>query len=116
MKSTPTRGVKQYLKPNAYNQWEPSLQINQETDMYYVYVLRSERGGHYIGYSADLKRRLAEHNEGKNVGSALLRSVSDRTFGERSRAGAQGTWPQQAGIAGAAVGLIWWLGDRVPFV
>ena len=67
MKSTPTRGVKQYLKPNAYNQWEPSLQINQETDMYYVYVLRSERGGHYIGYSADLKRRLAEHNEGKNA-------------------------------------------------
>ena len=35
--------------------------------MYYVYVLRSERGGHYIGYSADLKRRLAEHNEGKNA-------------------------------------------------
>ena len=67
MKSTPTRGVKQYLKPNAYNQLEPSLQINQETDMYYVYVLRSERGGHYIGYSADLKRRLAEHNEGKNA-------------------------------------------------
>jgi hypothetical protein len=23
VKSTPTRGVKQYLKPNAYNQWEP---------------------------------------------------------------------------------------------
>ena len=22
MKSTPTRGVKQYLKPNAYKQWE----------------------------------------------------------------------------------------------
>ena len=23
MKSTPMRGVKQYLKPNAYKQWEP---------------------------------------------------------------------------------------------
>ena len=67
MKSTPTRGVKQYLKPNAYNQLEPSLQINQETDMFYVYVLQSERGEHYIGYSADLKRRLTEHNDGKNA-------------------------------------------------
>ena len=67
MKSTPTRGVKQYLKPNAYNQSEPSLQINQETDMYYVYVLQSERDEIYIGYSADLKRRLSEHNDGKNT-------------------------------------------------
>ena len=23
MKSTPTRGVKQFLKPDAYKQWEP---------------------------------------------------------------------------------------------
>ena len=23
MKSTPMRGVKQYLKPNVYKQWEP---------------------------------------------------------------------------------------------
>ena len=67
MKSTPTRGVKQYLKPNAYNQSEPSLQINQETGMYYVYVLQSERDEIYIGYSADLRRRLAEHNDGKNT-------------------------------------------------
>ena len=27
MKSTPTRGVKETLKPNAYNQSEPRLQI-----------------------------------------------------------------------------------------
>ncbi len=25
VKSTPMRGVKQTLKPNAYNQWEPAL-------------------------------------------------------------------------------------------
>ena len=30
--------------------------------MHYVYVLRSEKdGGFYIGYSADLRRRIAEH-------------------------------------------------------
>ena len=34
--------------------------------MYYVYILRSTRGEHYIGYTADLKRRFAEHNDGKN--------------------------------------------------
>ena len=27
VKSTPMRGVKQTLKPNAYKQWEPDLQI-----------------------------------------------------------------------------------------
>ena len=35
--------------------------------MYCVYVLQSERGEHYIGFTADLRRRLAEHNAGKNV-------------------------------------------------
>ncbi len=30
MKSTPTRGVKQFLKPDAYKQSEPSLQIIRE--------------------------------------------------------------------------------------
>ena len=35
--------------------------------MYYVYVLRDAQGAHYIGYSADLRRRLAEHNDGKNT-------------------------------------------------
>lgn len=35
--------------------------------MFYVYVLKSENDEHYIGYSADLRRRLAEHNMGRNV-------------------------------------------------
>lgn len=34
--------------------------------MFYVYVLRSERGEHYIGYSADLKTRVASHNRNQN--------------------------------------------------
>ncbi|OGG86874.1 endonuclease [Candidatus Kuenenbacteria bacterium RIFCSPHIGHO2_02_FULL_39_13] len=34
--------------------------------MYYVYILKSLiKNRHYIGYSADLKRRLIEHNSGK---------------------------------------------------
>ena len=35
--------------------------------MFYVYVLTSERGETYIGFSGDLRRRLGEHNAGKNV-------------------------------------------------
>ena len=30
MKSTPTRGVKQSLKPDAYKQLEPSLQMAED--------------------------------------------------------------------------------------
>jgi putative endonuclease len=36
--------------------------------MFYVYVLRSERdSGFYIGFSSDLKRRLAEHKRGASI-------------------------------------------------
>ena len=34
--------------------------------MYYVYVIVSDRGENYLGYTGDLKRRLEEHNRGKN--------------------------------------------------
>ena len=34
--------------------------------VYYVYILQSRRdNGYYIGYTADLKQRLKEHNSGK---------------------------------------------------
>jgi len=34
--------------------------------MYYVYLLKSESNqSYYIGYSSDLKKRLAEHHQGK---------------------------------------------------
>ncbi len=33
--------------------------------MYYVYVLKNENNQLYIGYSDDLKRRLAEHKSQK---------------------------------------------------
>ena len=35
--------------------------------MYFVYVLRSDKDNSlYIGYTNDLKRRFAEHNNGKS--------------------------------------------------
>ena len=34
--------------------------------MYYVYLLVSEDGKTYIGYTSDLRRRLNEHNKGLN--------------------------------------------------
>ena len=40
--------------------------------MYYVYILRSQRdpSRFYLGYSANLKQRLARHNAGKNPATA----------------------------------------------
>jgi putative endonuclease len=42
--------------------------------MFYVYVLQSEVDeGLYIGYTSDLKRRLAEHQEGKSFSTFYRR-------------------------------------------
>jgi|APCry1669189070_1035195.scaffolds.fasta_scaffold48301_1 putative endonuclease len=35
--------------------------------MYYVYVLKNERGAYYIGWSSDLRSRLRAHNDGQNA-------------------------------------------------
>lgn len=41
---------------------------NSNMIMFYTYVLESlKNGSQYIGYSADLKRRIEEHNHGTNV-------------------------------------------------
>lgn len=34
--------------------------------MFYTYVLESERGELYTGFTKDLKKRIAEHNQGLN--------------------------------------------------
>ncbi len=34
--------------------------------MFYTYLLESEGGHLYIGYTSDLKKRLNEHNQGLN--------------------------------------------------
>ncbi|MFH0770389.1 MAG: NUDIX domain-containing protein [Candidatus Peregrinibacteria bacterium] len=41
--------------------------------MYHVYLLEGESGKRYIGYTTDLNRRLAEHNDHKNVSTAKER-------------------------------------------
>lgn len=35
--------------------------------MYYVYLIKNEKNGLYIGCTNDLKRRLFEHNNNKSV-------------------------------------------------
>jgi putative endonuclease len=33
--------------------------------MYYVYILRSQKDGNfYVGYTADLRKRIGQHNKG----------------------------------------------------
>ena len=64
MKRTPTRGVKETLKPDAYKQSEPRLQIIRRD--VFVYLLQSEQGDFYIGYSSDVESRLDAHNAGQN--------------------------------------------------
>jgi len=42
--------------------------------MYYLYILKSKKDNHlYIGYTSDLKRRLAEHNKGLNKSTKYRR-------------------------------------------
>lgn len=41
---------------------------------YYNYILKSEKAGElYIGYTADLKKRLSEHNQGLNLSTKRFR-------------------------------------------
>ena len=40
--------------------------------MYYVYLLKSKKDNSlYLGYSNNIKRRLLEHNLGKNTSTSL---------------------------------------------
>ena len=42
--------------------------------MFYVYLLRDRSGKLYVGYSGDLKRRVAEHLQGKVYTSSRMHS------------------------------------------
>lgn len=46
--------------------------------MFYVYCLRSERYPRfrYVGFSADLKTRLADHNRGCNPSTAPFQPLT----------------------------------------
>ena len=61
--------------------------------MYYFYVIRSESGEYYSGYSSDLRRRFAEHNSGAQTATRGRQwslvyyeaYVSERAARERER-------------------------------
>jgi putative endonuclease len=43
---------------------------------YFVYVLKSEKTGtSYVGHTADLEKRLVEHNNGKSLSTRNKRPV-----------------------------------------
>ncbi|MBT3835405.1 GIY-YIG nuclease family protein [Candidatus Peribacteria bacterium] len=49
--------------------------------MWYVYVLRSNKDKNlYIGFTNDLKRRIKEHQSGKNISTAKRLSVILETY------------------------------------
>ena len=50
--------------------------------MHYVYLIESESNPRkrYVGYSDDLRQRLADHNAGKNVSTAPHRSWRLQTY------------------------------------
>lgn len=50
--------------------------------MHYVYLLESESkpGKRYVGYSKDLRQRVASHNAGTNVSTAPYRPWRVRTY------------------------------------
>ncbi len=50
--------------------------------MHYVYLIESisKSGTRYTGYTRDLKQRLHDHNEGKNVSTASLRPWKLNTY------------------------------------
>lgn len=58
--------------------------------MYYVYLLKSEKDGTlYTGYTNDLKRRLVEHEKGKNASTkhkAPFQLVYYEAYGSRADA------------------------------
>jgi len=44
--------------------------------MYYVYIIQSASDGKlYYGYTRDLKRRIEEHNSGRNVSTRYRRPL-----------------------------------------
>jgi len=50
--------------------------------MYYVYLIEStpDQGRHYVGFSADLRQRLSDHNEGRLPSTAKHRPWRLKTY------------------------------------
>jgi predicted GIY-YIG superfamily endonuclease len=66
------------------------------TNMFYVYVLHSVAdNGFYIGFTADLKRRVSEHKKGASFATSYRghgdSSITKRTQNDSMRKGESGT-------------------------
>lgn len=60
----------------APNQLATTLPAVRYPDVHYVYVLRSSRDGNlYTGYTADLRKRLADHAAGKALSTRNRRPL-----------------------------------------
>ena len=79
--------------------------------MYYVYLLKSEQGNKYIGYTSDLKRRCEEHNKGLNQSTKGQKwsLIYYEAFREESDARRRERGLKQSGQARR------WLYDRVAW-
>jgi len=55
-------------------------EFNEES-MYYVYILKSVvEDWYYVGYSADLRERLKEHNDGKVISTKARRPFTIASY------------------------------------
>ena len=56
--------------------------LNEKDAMYYTYILRSisNPAQRYVGHTADLRFRLAEHNSGKSPHTAKFRPWKVETY------------------------------------
>jgi len=50
--------------------------------VHYVYLLQSVAlpGRHYVGYAEDLRRRVVDHNAGRNASTAMAKPWQVRTY------------------------------------
>ena len=66
--SSPSRAALNHVGFSAINPMWFMANSTLDIDMYYVYVLLSSQDKKfYIGFSEDVKKRLADHNAGRNT-------------------------------------------------
>lgn len=58
--------AKKSFKTRVFFVLDPALENLHYDFMFYVYVLKMSNEQIYIGFTADLKKRLQEHNSGKS--------------------------------------------------
>jgi len=65
--STGQAGLRSTPGHPAIGRWFPvGERACKKSKMYYVYILKNPDGSHYIGYTADLPRRIKGHNSSKS--------------------------------------------------